>query len=127
GTLPPSTAGRVSTDGPGQLTATRHRLRYYPRDLWLYRLAAQWDRIAEAEAFVGRAGSVGDELGSRLVAARLVHDLMRLCFLIERTYAPHSKWFGRAFARLRFGPGLAPILESVVGAATVPAGRGRPP
>nr|MDQ5818767.1 DUF4037 domain-containing protein [Actinomycetota bacterium] len=69
------------------------------------------------EAFVGRAGEVDDELGSRLIAAGLVRDLlMRLCFLMERRYAPYSKWFGSAFAKLRCAPDLGPVFERVLSA-----------
>ena len=63
-------------------------------------LASQWRRIAQEEAFVGRTAEAGDELGSRMVAARLVRDLMRLCFLLERRYPPYSKWLGTAFRRV---------------------------
>ena len=67
------TAGAIYHDGLGQLGASREQLAYYPHDIWLYRLAAQRRRIAQEEAFVGRAGDVGDELGSQLVAARLLN------------------------------------------------------
>ena len=113
-TLLELTAGAVYHDGPGELTALRARLAFYPHELWLYLMAAQWHRIAQQEAFVGRAGDVGDELGSRLLAAAPVRDLMRLCFLIERRYAPYSKWFGTAFARLACGPALGPLFEQVL-------------
>lgn len=109
-----ATAGAVFHDGLGDLEAVRGRLRYYPRDVWLALLAAQWTRIEEVEAFVGRCGDVGDDLGSRLVAARLVRDLMRLGFLIERTYAPYAKWFGTAFARLACGRRLGSVLRAVL-------------
>ncbi len=108
--------GRVYHDGLGELGPIRERLLYYPRDLWLYLLAAQWQRIGQEEAFVGRAGDVGDELGSRVIAARLVRDLMRLGFLMERTYAPYSKWFGSAFARLESAAELMPSLEGALAA-----------
>ena len=49
-----------------------------------------------------------------MIGARLVSDIMRLCFLMERQYAPYSKWFGTAFARLPSGPELVPILERVL-------------
>lgn len=111
-------AGRVFHDGLGQLEAVRARLRYYPHDVWLYLLAAQWRRVSQEEAFMGRCGQVGDELGSRLVAARLVRDLMRLCFLMERQYTPYIKWFGSAFKQLECADGLTPILERVLNAAT---------
>ena len=113
-TLLELTAGAVYHDGPGELTALRARLAFYPHELWLYLMAAQWRRIAQQEAFVGRAGDVGDELGSRLLAASIVRDLMRLCFLIERRYAPYSKWVGAAFARLACGPALGPLLAHVL-------------
>lgn len=109
-TLLELTAGAVYHDGTGELTGLRARLAYYPHDLWLYLMAAQWRRVAQQEAFMGRAGDVGDELGSLLIAASIVHDLMRLCFFIERRYAPYSKWFGTAFARLPRGPLLGPLF-----------------
>jgi hypothetical protein len=111
------TAGRVFRDDLGTLTAARARLAWYPRDLWCYLLAAQWRRIAQEEAFMGRCGQVGDELGSRLVAARLLRDLMRLAFLMERTYAPYTKWFGTAFARLVSATTLGPLFERTLAAA----------
>lgn len=112
------TAGRVYHDGLGALRQVRATLAYYPRDVWLYLLASQWRRIAQQEAFVGRTGEVGDEIGSHLVAATLVHDLMRLSFLMERRYAPYSKWFGTAFARLAAAQELAPILQRVLASRT---------
>ena len=110
------TAGRVFHDGLGLLGPLREKLAWYPDDVWRYLLAAQWGRISQQEAFVGRTGEVGDDLGSALVASDLVRDLMRLCFLIERRYAPYSKWFGTAFARLDCAPRLLPHLQGVLAA-----------
>jgi hypothetical protein len=87
-------------DGLDRLRATRAALAWYPDDVWLWLLGAQLQRISQEWAFVGRASETGDELGSAIVAARLVRELMRLCFLIERRYAPYSKWMGSAFAQL---------------------------
>jgi hypothetical protein len=94
------TGGSVFHDGLGELGHIRTALAWYPHDVWLYVLASQWRRIAQEEAFVGRCRQVGDELGARLVAARLVRDLVRLCLLMERRYPPYSKWLGTAFDRL---------------------------
>jgi Domain of unknown function (DUF4037) len=112
------TAGAVYHDGLEQLIPLRQQLAYYPRDVWRYRLAAQWQRISQEEAFVGRCGDVGDDLGSRIVATRLVRDLMRLCFLLERRYAPYSKWLGTAFSRLACAEQIAPLLSATLAAAT---------
>jgi hypothetical protein len=59
---------------------------------------------------------VGDELGARLLAGRQVRDLMRLCFFMERLYAPYIKWFGTAFAQLACAERLAPIFGAVLAA-----------
>lgn len=112
------TAGAVYHDGFGEITAMRRRLRYYPHDVWLYLLATQWARIAQVEPFVARCGDVGDEIGSALIAAAQVRDLMRLCFLMERTYPPYPKWFGSAFARLRCSGRMLPLLEAVLRATS---------
>jgi hypothetical protein len=118
------TAGEVFRDDLGELTQVRQMLAYYPRDVWLYLLAAGWARIGQEEAFVGRTGDVGDEIGAALIASRLVRDLMRLCFLMERTYAPYSKWFGSAFRRLKCASGLEPIFRSVLTSPAWPARQG---
>ena len=111
-------SGEVYHDGLGQLRKIRAKLKFYPRDVWLCLLAAQWTRISEEEAFVGRAGDVSDELGSQVVAARIVHEIMKLAFLLEKQYAPYSKWFGTAFGRLKAGKKLTPVLQDVLWAKT---------
>lgn len=110
------TAGAVFHDGIGELTDLRLRLAYFPRDVWLYKLAAQWGRIAQERAYVGRSGDVGDELGSRIIAARMVDNIMRLCMLLERRYAPYPKWFGTAFAELSCALLLSPLLDRALSA-----------
>lgn len=109
--------GAVYHDAVG-LGEMRRRLAWYPHDLWLYLLAAGWARIGQEEHLMGRAGLAGDELGAALIGARLVRDVMRLCFLMERTYAPYPKWFGTAFGDLACGPALLPTLEEALHART---------
>ena len=58
---------------------------------------------------MGRAGFVNDEIGSALIGSRLVRDIMRLTFLMEREYPPYAKWFGTAFSCLKSGGSLAPV------------------
>ncbi len=108
------TAGRVFHDGLGTLEPLRARFAYYPQDVWLYILAAQWRRIEQEEPFMGRAGFVGDELGSSVIAARRVNDIMRLAFLMEKRYAPYAKWFGSAFAQLSVPPKLKRRLQAAL-------------
>lgn len=112
------TAGAVFHDGLGELEPLRAALAWYPPDAWRYVLACQWQRISQEEAFVGRAGEVGDELGSAVVAARIVRDLMRLALLLHRRYPPYSKWLGSAFAALPLATDLDPVLRGALRATT---------
>jgi hypothetical protein len=110
------TSGEVYRDDLGELAQLRTTLAWYPHDVWILLMAAQWKRIAQEEPFVARCGEACDELGSRIVCGRLVRDLVRLCFLIERRYAPYSKWLGTAFSRLSCGPQLNEMLLGALGA-----------
>jgi hypothetical protein len=112
-------AGAVFHDPYGELALRRENLRWYPDDVWRYVLACQWLRIAQEEAFVGRAAEVDDELGSRMVAIRIGRELMRLAFLMERTWPPYEKWFGSAFDRLESAPTLGRIVNDVINAAGI--------
>jgi hypothetical protein len=113
------TTGAVFHDAIG-LQAVRDRFAAYPRDVWLYLLAADWTRVGQEEHLMGRAGLVGDEIGSAILGARLVRDLMRLGFLMERQYAPYPKWFGTAFNHLACAAALSPHLHGALTAATWP-------
>ena len=106
--------------GDGALTAVRTALAWYPHDIWLYVMACQWQRIGQEEAFPGRCAEAGDDLGSALITARLVRDLVRLVLLIQRRYPPYSKWLGSAFARTSAATELAPPLAAAMTAATWP-------
>ena len=93
------TSGEVFSDPVGELTQLRDKLSWYPHDVWLFAMAGQWRRVAQLEHFVGRTGSRGDDLGSRVIAASLVRDLMRLALLQNA-------------ATRRTGSGWAPPTQS---------------
>jgi len=113
------TAGAVFHDEL-DLHAVRDRLARYPHDVWLYLMSAGWWRVHPEGNLVGRTGSVGDELGSALIGSRLVTDLVRLCFLMERRYAPYPKWFGTAFSRLGCAAELTPVFRAALAAERWP-------
>lgn len=113
--LAEATGGAVFHDDLG-LHTIRRRLSWYPDDVWRYVLACHWRRVEQEEAFVGRCGEVGDELGSAIAAARVVRQLMRLCLLIDRVYPPYGKWLGSAFARLPCARRLTPVLTGALAA-----------
>jgi hypothetical protein len=109
------TGGKVFHDEIG-LNEIRQKFVYYPHDLWLYLLASQWALIAQEEAFVGRTNQVGDELGSRVITARLVERIIHLCFLMEKRYAPYSKWLGTAFTQLKSYEEIHLLLKELLDA-----------
>ena len=112
-----TTAGIVHHDERGELAALRAALAWYPADVWLWLLACQWRRIDQEEPFVGRAAEVGDTIGSTVLAARLVRDVIRLCFLLERQYAPYAKWLGTRFRELDAHDRLDDALLDVLSAS----------
>lgn len=106
-------SGRVFYDDIG-LEKIRKEFSYYPNDIWLYMLAAQWTRIGQEEHLMGRSGDAGDEIGSAIIGARLVRDIMGLCFLIEKQYIPYGKWFGTGFSKLHCAKRLTPCLSEAL-------------
>jgi len=108
--------GAVFHDGLGELERVRASLAWYPRDIWCYLLACQWQRLSQEEPFPGRCAEAGDDLGSVVITARLARDLMRLCLLMDRRYPPYSKWLGTAFARCASGPAVGPALRAALAA-----------
>lgn len=92
-------SGKLFVDGLN-CADTLSKIKYYPREVKLYMIASNWDIIASEQAFIKRCGECGDEIGSRIICARIAERLMRLCFMYKNTYAPYSKWFGTAFDRL---------------------------
>jgi hypothetical protein len=107
------TAGPVFIDTAGALTATRERLSWYPDDLWAYVVATDWVRMAQELPFIGRVAERGDDLGSRVIASRLVGVAMHLVHLLERRWPPYAKWIGASLSRL---PSAGTVTKPLGGA-----------
>ncbi|WP_369054618.1 DUF4037 domain-containing protein [Kineococcus terrestris] len=112
------TAGPVFRDDEGTLTRLRERLRSYPEDVHRYALACDWQRLDQELPLVGRTADVGDDLGSRLLTARLVRVAVHLGFPLHRRWPPYAKWAGTLFARLPVAAAVLPALEDAVRAGT---------
>ncbi len=104
------TAGPVFVDQVGELSRAREALAWYPRDVWLFTMAADLQRIGQELPQIGRA----DELGSHLLTARVVQATMHLGFLLERQWPPYPKWFGTAYARLPLAREVLPSLKAAL-------------
>ena len=97
------TQGAVFADPDGDLAHLRQRLVWFPDSVWWWLLACQWQRLSQEEPFIQRTAEVGDQVGSAVLAGRLVRDCMRLALLIGRRYAPYSKWLGTAAGGVHVG------------------------
>lgn len=107
--------GRIFHDSENiNIKKIRSKLSYYPDDIWFYLIGCCWLRIGQEEHLMGRAGQVGDEIGSSLIANRLIRDIMRLVFLLEKQFYPYAKWFGTAFRKFTSnGLAFEPILRQI--------------
>ncbi len=103
------TAGKLFHDDLG-IQKIRDQFAYYPDTLWKYMMRVQWGKILDELQTQARTGEAKDEIGSRIVSSRMVQKVMFLCFLIERTYVPYSKWFGSAFSKLKCAKVMQPLL-----------------
>lgn len=92
----------------------RDTFEYYPDDIWKYMLRVQWGKILDELQMQARNGEEGDEVGAMVVTARTVQKIMMLCFLMERKYAPYSKWFGTAFQRLKCAEKMYPLILEIL-------------
>ena len=110
------TAGPVFIDRTRTLAAVRALLAWYPPDVERYILAAGWQRLCQALPMVGRTAEAGDELGSRLLSARLAGDVVLLAFALSRRWAPYAKWRGTVFRSLPVAARLGPLLDAVAAA-----------
>ncbi|NHJ46564.1 MAG: DUF4037 domain-containing protein [Asgard group archaeon] len=108
------TGGAVYYDGLKELTTIREKFRYYPKNVWIYLLKKQWFILAEESPYLGRANEVKDEIGSHILSVNQLSKLMKLCFLMERKYAPYSKWFTLAFSKLKSASKLVPIIKKII-------------
>jgi hypothetical protein len=114
------TAGPLFADQTGDLTAARRALDWYPDDLWRSVLAADWTRLEHGLPLMGRAAEVGDDTGSRIIAARLAGVVMHLAFMLERRWPPYPKWFGTMFRRLTCGAEVGSSLDRALRADAWP-------
>lgn len=114
--LAAATSGEVFEDADGRFSAWREALlAYYPRDVWLKKLAGRAMLTAQAGQYnLPRALSRGDAASAMLAAARFAESALALVFLLNRRYMPFYKWapkLGRQLPLL--GPSLGRLLDTL--------------
>jgi hypothetical protein len=105
------TRGEVYHDSLGVLTKLREYFKYFPDDVWRYKLAYQWETLSWDIDLIGLCAHRGDVLSARIATARSVERFIRMIFLLNRRYQPgYLKWLHREFYKL-------PFLVSEIGPA----------
>jgi Domain of unknown function (DUF4037) len=108
------TGGAMVYDGLGEMTRRRELLAYYPENLWKKRLA-DWCMYAcgrDAPYNVHRVSKRGDLISSTIYFGLCAKRLMELCFMLNRRYAPYTKWLNRAFRQLpNYANEMADLLD----------------
>ena len=111
------TAGQVVYDGPGELTRYRRVLAYYPDNVWKKRVA-DWCAYAahrEGPYNVHRSSRRHDEITSTMYLGQAFKRIMELCFLLNKQYAPYTKWLNRLYRTLpKYSARIAPMLDEVM-------------
>jgi len=85
------TSGEVFFDGTGELTELQEFYkRYYPLDVWKYRLAYMWQSLNWDIDLIELCDARGDFLSARNCLSATLYRIMKLTFLLNRRYSPHT-------------------------------------
>ncbi|MEM8680689.1 MAG: DUF4037 domain-containing protein [Planctomycetota bacterium] len=111
------TSGEVVFDGLGEMTARREALSYYPDAIWKKRIADWCMYVSGRESpyNLHRVGKREDDLTCTIYLGQCLKRQMELCFMLNRQYAPYTKWLNVCFRRLpEVADQLAPIIDAVM-------------
>jgi hypothetical protein len=98
------TAGMIFYEPVPLISPLRERFAYYPNDVWYKRLSFAFFELHAAGNAL-RMARRGDAVACRFYVTSLLRNVMRVCFLLRRRYAPYHKWLFRALQRLPDIPG----------------------
>ncbi|GAF76263.1 unnamed protein product, partial [marine sediment metagenome] len=115
------TGGEVVYDGLGDMTARRKALAYYPDAIWKKRIADWCMYVSGRESpyNLHRVSKREDDLTCTIYFGACIKRMMELCFMLNRQYAPYTKWLNVGFRRLPdYGAQLAPIIDETMSEPT---------
>ena len=107
--------GEIFYDGPGEVTAIRERLRRYPLDIRLKKLAGNLLLMEQAGQYnYNRCLAHGETGAAQLAAVEYANHAMAAIFLLNEVYQPFYKWHFRALRGLERLASLAEPLEYLI-------------
>ncbi len=110
--LATATNGAVFEDPCGKFTEMREGLlSYYPREVWLKKLAESIARAAQAGQYnYARAMKRGERVAAELALTEFVKETMQVVYLLNKKYAPFYKWMHRGMKELAVGSEIGDML-----------------
>lgn len=93
--------GAVFSDNYGELTAVREKLKYFPEDIRLKKLAGNLLLMAQSGQYnYNRCISRGETAAAQLALFEFVKSAINVFFLLNRKYMPYYKWCFRSLREL---------------------------
>ena len=118
------TNGEVFADPLGGFTGLRRALlAYFPRDLWLKKIASRCRAVGEHGQYnLWRAHKRGDRIAFQYHKACFAREAAALVFLLEKTYRPFAKWIFHGLRSLgHLGSAVHEYLLTVAGSDSIQA------
>jgi hypothetical protein len=113
--------GEVFVDSLGEFSTFRKRLlEFYPRDVWLKKIAARCLSLAQDGQYnYPRCRQRGETVAANHALARFIHAACSLVHLMHHRYKPFYKWMHRSLLELPApGPEVGDHLASLAGAGS---------
>ncbi len=107
--------GKVFRDDLGSfLTIRNHLSSYYPKKVWLYRIAKKLHEYSQSAQYnYSRMMARKDYVTAKLAMSDGIKNGMALVYLINRTYAPYYKWMRRGIKDMKKLPEIGDIMDAI--------------
>ncbi|MBQ8869574.1 MAG: DUF4037 domain-containing protein [Oscillospiraceae bacterium] len=113
--LAESVNGAIFADNYGEFTKIREKLRYFPEDVRLKKLAGSLLLMGQAGQYnFKRCLARGENAAAQLAVFEFVKSALGAVFLLNKTYMPYYKWSFRALSALPRLSELSAELEHLI-------------
>lgn len=93
--------GKIFFDNYGELTVIREKLKYFPEDIRLKKLAGNLLLMAQSGQYnYNRCISRGETAAAQLALFEFVKSAINILFLLNRKYMPYYKWCFRSLREI---------------------------
>ena len=110
-----ATNGEIFCDNYGEFTKIRNKLKEYPYDIFLKKLAGNLLLMAQSGQYnYPRILKRGETASAQLSLFEFTNAALKCYFLLNKTYLPYYKWQFKALRNLPNGNSFADSLEFLI-------------